>query len=175
MSTDPWSRPTSEEYNAFYAGYINCVPDTNLLAYFTEQGLIVKSELAGVAESDASICHPPYTWTIKQVVGHMIDAERVFAHRLHWIASGDTQPLTGMDQNAFVNAFDYVSPSISDLVDELVTSRAANALLLRRLSPDMASRSGRADGKPITVRALAWIMAGHIEYHMRIIRQRLGL
>ena len=175
MSYPPWTRPTADEHHEYYAGYIACVADGDFLELFSSQAAGVSKELGAVADVDTSICHAPYTWTLKQVVGHLIDAERVFGHRLHWIASGSDQPLAGMDQNFFVDAFDYRNIEWSDLVRELTCLRQANSILVNRLTADQVNRTGLADGKIISVRALAWIMAGHIEYHLRIIRKRLNI
>lgn len=165
--------PQRDEYFEYYAKYVDRVPEGDIRVLLDEQVRTLRELFDGVSETTASIVHPPSTWTLKQVVGHLIDAERIFAERLHHFAMGDLQPLPGMNQEEYVAHADYETPSLATLVDELVLLRQANALLLRRLKPtDLAAR-GEASGHPVTVRALAWMLVGHIEHHLTIVRRRL--
>ena len=167
-------RPGTDEYFEYYGKYVDQVPEGDLHTMLEAQVPELRSFFSHVAESDASIPHAPYTWTIKQVIGHMIDAERIFAERLHHFASGDFQPIPGMDQDIYVAAYDYAKPTLQSLVDELLLCRQSTALLVRRLPPHAWDNRGIASDHPITVRALAWILVGHINHHMSIISIRLG-
>ncbi|MBC7966717.1 MAG: DinB family protein [Fuerstia sp.] len=167
-------RPSPDEYFEFYRKYVDQVPDGDLLTQMDAHVPELRSFFSNVAESDAVICHAPYTWTIKQVVGHMIDSERVFAERLHRFASGDLQPVPGIDQDIYVAGNDYETPALQSLVEELLLCRQANVLLVRRIKPQAWDNRGIASDHPVTVRAQAWILVGHINHHMRIVRQRLG-
>jgi hypothetical protein len=166
-------RPGRDEYFEYYDTYVRLVRDGECLALFESQVEELRTFFARVSDAEASVLHPPYTWTIKQVVGHLIDAERIFADRLHRFASGDPQPQPGMDQDPYVANQDYVSPRLGDLVDELLFCRRANQLLVRRLKPAAWDNRGVASGHSITVRALVWILVGHIIHHMEIVRKRL--
>lgn len=167
-------RPGRDEYFEYYDTYIRLVPDGQCLALLHSQVDELRSYFAEVTEAEASVPHPPYVWTIKQVVGHMIDAERIFADRLHRFASGDPQPQPGMEQDPYVANHDYQTPLLGDLVDEWVHCRQANIRLVHRLKPSAWDQRGIASGHAITVRAIAWILVGHIMHHMKIVRARLG-
>lgn len=167
-------RPGRDEYFEYYDTYVRLVPDGEIPELLKSQIDDLRSYFATVSEANASVLHKPYTWTIKQVVGHMIDAERIFADRLHRFASGDKQPQPGMDQDPYVASQDYESPSLKSLVDELLHCRQANLLLIHRLRPEAWDNRGVASGHTVSVRALAWILAGHIIHHMNIIRKRLA-
>ncbi len=167
-------RPESEEYFEFYSNYVSQVPPGDFFQLLNGQVAELRGLFENVNEEQALTLHAPYTWTCKQVVGHLIDAERIFANRLHRFSAGDLQPLPGMDQGPYITNNDYVAPSLRSLVDELVHCRQANALLLRRIKPESWDNCGIASGHPITVRALAYILIGHINHHLKILRQRLG-
>ena len=166
--------PKPDEYFQYYGKYVSQVPPGDLLALAEAQVPELRQFFSSVAERDAVICHTPCTWTIRQVVGHMIDAERVFADRLHRFASGDLQPIPGIDQDVYVAGSDYETPALQSLVEELLLCRQANVLLLHRIKPEAWDHRGVASDHPVTVRALAWILVGHINHHMRIVRTRLG-
>lgn len=174
MTTENYLRvPAPDESAEFYHNYIRHVPPGNILQLAQEQINEVRTVFRTVSDDEASKLHAPYTWTLKQVVGHLIDTERTFAERLHRFAAANLQPVPGMDQNEYVNAFDYESPALAMLVDELVLCRQANVLLMQRLKPSAWDHRGVASGHPVTVRALAYMLVGHIEYHLRIVKQRL--
>lgn len=166
------SRPAENEYAEYYAGYIGRVPDGDIVEILESQIADFRSLLDGIAEADACVLHEPYTWTIKQAVGHMIDTERVFSYRgLRW-ASGDSTPIPGFEQNEWVDATDWGSPTLAQLVDELEHCRRANVCMFRRLKPEAWDGGGPADGKKMTTRAVAYCLAGHIIHHTEIIKKR---
>ncbi|MBL8855385.1 MAG: DinB family protein [Planctomycetaceae bacterium] len=176
MTTENFSRvPEPDESFEYYHNYIRHVPPGNIVELAQKQIEDLRILFRKVSDTEAIKLHAPYTWTLKQVVGHLIDAERIFADRLHRFAAADLQPNPGMDQNDYINSFDYETPSLAILVDELVLCRQANVLLLQRLKPKAWDHRGVASGHPVTVRALAYILVGHIEYHLRIVRQRLQM
>jgi len=168
-------RPEPHEAADFYWTYIRLVPSGDIIEISRQQVPLLQTLLADIPEADAMRLHPPYTWTIKQVVGHLIDTERVFASRLHRFACGDLQPLPSMQHDTYVANNDYVTPALPDLVAELIHCRQANTLLLKRIEPHAWDHRGVASGWEVSVRALAYMMVGHIVYHAQIIRQRLGL
>lgn len=166
-------RPNTDEAFEYYFRYIRLVPDGNIVELAHQQLNELKQLFAGISEQVASEVHAPYTWTIKQVVGHLIDAERIFADRLHRFACGDFRPLPGMDQENYVKHCDYEVPTLPALVEELCLLRQANGMLLQRLKAEAWDHRGIASGHSITVRALAYALVGHITYHLQIVRQRL--
>lgn len=171
----PARRPELDEAAEFYWTYIRLVPAGDVIEIARDQVPQLQALLANVSEAEAMRLHPPYTWTIKQVTGHLIDTERVFAGRLHRFACGDLQPLPSMQHDSYVANSDYLTPPLTDLLAELLHCRQANSLLLKRIDPSAWDNRGIASGSEVTVRALAFMMVGHICYHAQIISQRLGL
>ena len=167
-------RPQENEFAEYYGRYINRVPEGDLVEILESQLTYVKSLLNNVGESDSNVVHPPYTWTIRQVVGHIIDVERVFAYRaLRW-ASADSRSIIGMEQDDWVANTDWSTPSLSSLRDEFLLCREANLHMFKRLAPESWNRGGQADGGFMTVRAAAHCMAGHLIHHGIIIESRLA-
>lgn len=150
------------------------MPDGDYYSLLEGQITELRSVLGNVNELDAMKLHPPYTWTLKQVTGHLIDGERIFADRLHRFASGDFQQLPGMDQDPYIANHDYVNPTLTALLEELIHLRQANVLFLRRIKPEAWDHRGVASNHSVTDRALAFILVGHIYHHLKIVRKRLG-
>jgi RimJ/RimL family protein N-acetyltransferase len=166
-------RPASDESSGFYHKYIDQIPDGNLFELLEAQRLETLRFFAAVTEPQSLIVHPPYTWTIRQVAGHLIDVERIFGDRLHRFASGDPQPQPGMDQDLYVAQNHYDHTLLTTLVEEWNLCRRAHQLLLQRIPPEAWDNRGVASDYGVTVRALAWMLAGHVAWHMKIVRSRL--
>jgi uncharacterized damage-inducible protein DinB len=169
-------RPTSDEYDAAYAGYVAKVPDGNIIRMLRDQPRDLR-ELIGWL--DAEKAHARYAegkWTIAQVAGHMIDGERVFGHRFFCVSRGEKQSLPGFDEQEYIAASHYDARSIDTLVDEFELVRKSNLVVAENLTAEQWVRRGMANGKEISVRALIWITAGHVAHHMGVLRERyLGL
>lgn len=165
-------RPRSEEYFEYYQTYVSQVPDGDIVATLKEQSTRVEADFSSVPQHLETFAYAPGKWTVREVLGHMIDAERVFAYRALSIARGDTTPLPGFDENEWAVRSNAGSRSISVLVDEFSKVRAATVALLEGLDPDAGTRTGTASGRPVSVRALAWILAGHAEHHLRLCNER---
>lgn len=118
--------------------------------------------------------HAPYGWTIRQVIEHCADAERVFGYRMLRLAAGDETPLPGWDENEYA-ASRFGLGNFGSLVSELGALRQANIALLRRIVPNRWDGAAEVDGGRVTVRAIAWIAAGHLDHHLSIIEQRCNL
>lgn len=169
----PNRRPLPTEFAEYYGRYIGLVPDGNVVQLMQDQIPDFRAVLDRIPEEASRVLHEPYTWTIRQAVGHLIDVERVFAYRALRFASGDARSIIGMEQNEWVENTDYETPSLRDLTDELESCRQANLHFFRRLPDEAWDRGGEADGNAVTVRALAWIMVGHITHHLGIIDSRV--
>lgn len=172
MSENVLRRPSPDEYKEYFSSYIDCVPEGELFEMLESQIEHFQNALAKISDEEASVLHEPYTWTIKQVVGHLIDSEKLFGWRAHRFGCGDDTPLPGMEQNPYVEAIDYSKTRLPELANELEYTRRSNVSFLRRLSNEAWDRVGTADGNPITVRALAYLLVGHINHHMRIAEKR---
>ena len=164
------SRPAPDEAAAFYHGYIALVPDGDLLDTLARQ-LDATLELLENVE-DGAMRDAPDRWTIRQVLIHMIDTERVFAYRALRFARGDETPLPGFDQDAFMASTDVSGRSLASLADEFRSVRSATLTLLRGLPVDAWDRAGVASGHPMTTRGAAWVIAGHELHHAAILRDR---
>ncbi|HSE51335.1 MAG TPA: DinB family protein [Gemmatimonadales bacterium] len=171
-STPRYDRPDPSEYAAFYAGYIAKVPDGDLVGVLEANLEEFVRTLGAVAEVRGGFAYAPGKWTLKEVLGHVIDAERVFSYRAMRIARGDETPLPGFDEKEWVPQSGADDRTIADLLAELRAVRAATIALLRHLPADSVTRRGIASGNEVTVRALAWIIAGHPMHHLGILRER---
>lgn len=167
-------RPQPHEHAPYFSRYIDLVPNRPIAQLFHEQLEAVREFFSEVSEDRASIVDPPYGWTFKQVLGHMLDTERVFGYRASRVAAGDLTSLPGFDENAMVAGLDYEGVTMASLVEELLYLRFSNSYLFDRLTGEQLGRIGLADGKPISARACAYVLIGHIEHHLRILHQRLG-
>lgn len=167
-------RPASAEYAPYYGKYIDLVPEDDILGVLESQLDEVKALLRSIPESQTDVLHAPYTWTIKQVVSHLIDGERIFGYRLLRIGRGDTIALPGFDENVYAKTAGVERLSLSDLASELESVRRATLSLLRNMPDEAWPRRGVANNNPISVRALAWVIAGHVRHHVAIVRKRLG-
>jgi hypothetical protein len=168
-------RPEKSEYFEFYDTYVQHVPEGDLLANASSQVKELREFFASVPELHSNVLHAPYTWTIKQVVGHIIDTERIFANRFHRFACGDFQPESGMDQDIYIANSDYEAPTLASLVDEWQHLRQANVLLMKRTAPAAWDNVGVASEHNVSVRALGYMLIGHVAYHMKIVRSRLAI
>lgn len=169
-------RPQADEHSPYYAKYIALVPDDELtvVQHLADQhhdtvGLLRKAK----AKGDHS--YGPGKWTVKEVVGHMCDTERIMAYRALRFARADETDLPGFDENTYVTASNFSSRSMDDLLEELWSVRAATLSLAKYLPKDALTRRGTANGAAVSVRALLYIIAGHERHHLAILRERYGV
>lgn len=168
-------RPRADEHAANYSGYVALVPEGDLVDLLREQQLDSVRLLRSLSDAQAMRAYAPGKWTVKEVIGHLSDAERIFTYRALRFARGDGRELAGFDENTYVPAGRFNERTIHDLLEELEAVRAATIHLLRHLSPEELARRGTANGHAITVRAIAYIIAGHERHHAKILRERYGL
>ena len=175
QTIEKFSPPRPGEYHEYYAGYISRVDPTSFFKDFKSQPRQLQQLLGKISNAEAEKLHEPYTWTLKQVMGHIIDCERIFSTRLLRIAIGDEAPIPGIDQNEYVDQLDYGRVSMRSLLNEFKHLRKANVELVRRLSPASLENMGTASDTPVSARANLYILAGHVIYHMEIMAKRLGV
>jgi uncharacterized damage-inducible protein DinB len=172
MATPTSIRPASDEYAPFFAAYVSLVPDGDVLEAL-EQGREETKQLLGkLPETNATHRYAPGKWSIKGVVGHITDAERVFAYRALWFARGDAGPLPGWDENAWAQVSHFDAHTLKALLAAHDAQRDATLTLFRSLPAEAWTRRGTANNNPHSVRALAWIAAGHERHHLKILRER---
>lgn len=166
--------PDASEYAEYYGGYIAQVPPQPILDVLRSQAARVSLFWQSIPESAATRVDHPYTWNIRQVMDHVNDGERIFGYRLLRIARGDTTELPGFDENHYAMASEEHPAPLTDIALTFSALRQANLLLLQNLSPQAWDRKALASSSSVSVRALAYILAGHCSHHDRILRQRLG-
>ena len=165
-------RPSTGEYASFYETYISLVKSDDILAVLETQRLQTAHFFAARSERDGNFRYAPDKWTVKEVVGHLSDSERIFAYRALRIARGDQTPLSGFEQDDYVRGGNFRDRTLGDLAEEFAMVRAASVALFRSLDNDAWERRGTANKNEVTVRALAYIIAGHELHHRRILDER---
>lgn len=159
--------PTQEEFNPFYAGYIEFATKRgDVFAAMTQQLDEMKSALGKLSDKQARFRNAPEEWSIKEIISHLTDGERVFSYRMLRISRNDKTPLPGFEQNDYVKESGADDMPLTDLLNEFELLRRANVLAVKNLSEEATQRIGTASNSPISVRALIYIMVGHVEHHM---------
>jgi uncharacterized damage-inducible protein DinB len=167
-----FERPAKDEHAEYYGRYIDLVPDGDLLEFLDRQ---TEETVAFLRDIPANLHDHRYAegkWSIKEMIGHVADAERIFAHRAFRFSRGDATPLASFDENAYVANARFAEQDFGALVDEWLAVRRATLALLRSMNADEAARRGIASESGVSVRALAWILAGHVIHHTNILRER---
>lgn len=164
--------PHLKEFNPFYAGYVGKVPASGPVALMADQIAAFEKFRSGV---DGDYRYAEGKWTVKEVLGHMSDAERVFGYRLLRIARNDSTPLAGFDENAWARVAPHGQRGLSDVVDELIAVRRSTLALVASLTESALSGTTTANNYPVTGRALCWIIPGHAQHHLDVLRDRYGL
>jgi hypothetical protein len=165
-------KPLPGEYNSFYEKYVSLVAPGDLVQTLTSQWDETRALFASIPEERGAYRYAPGKWSIKEMLGHMMDSERIMSYRAMRIARGDTTPLPGFEQDDYVRNANLDRVSLAALIAEFDAVRRATTLLFQNLSPDACSRLGTANTHPVTVRALAWIIAGHELHHRAILKDR---
>lgn len=172
MNTPAMTQPDANEYAPYYEKYTSLVPEGDVVATLTSQFADTLSFLRSLSEEQAASRYAPDKWSIKEVVGHMLDTERIFGHRAFRFARKDQTALPGFEQDDYVRAGNFDNRSLSDLAEEFELVRRANLCLLRSLDEEAWLRRGIASDNEVSVRALAYILAGHETHHLNVIRER---
>jgi hypothetical protein len=168
-------RPAPGEFASYYATYIALVPEDDIIAILERQVEDIR-RMAGAVPADRETYRSgPDKWSVREVFGHLGDAERVFGYRAACVSRGDTTPLPGFDENLFVANAGFDRSDVASLAAELTALRASNLAMFRRLDDREWRIVGTANGQPVSVRALAHIMAGHVAHHFGILAGRYGL
>jgi hypothetical protein len=168
-------QPEATEYAPYYERYVALVRGGEILKTLSEQSETVRRALLAMPEDRAGFRYGTGKWTVREVLGHCIDAERVFSYRALAFARGETAPLPAFAENEYALQSGHDSVSIAELLEEFTSVRAATLHLLRHLPEPAWRRTGIASGKPVSVRALAFIMAGHVKHHLAILHERYGV
>lgn len=165
-------RPDSLEYANYYGGYVDLITEDDIVSVFRQQADEMLALIDLLPEEKANFAYADGKWTVKELLGHIIDAERIFAYRMHRFSHGDTLPLTGFDQDIYINNGRYADRDIESLLKEFVFQRHANILMMNAFREGDWDLKGTASETDVTVRALAFIMAGHVRHHINILKER---
>jgi hypothetical protein len=166
------ARPAADEYNPYYDTYISKVPEGNVVDVLRAQLHESARLLEQLTETQAAYRYGPEKWSLREVVGHLSDSERIFSYRILCIARGETASLPGFDENSYARVSNVDTRPMRAVTTEFAHVRAATIALIEGLDETAISRRGTANGSPITPRALAFIIAGHEKHHMGVIRER---
>jgi hypothetical protein len=169
------SRPRPDEYDAAFERYVSRVPETDILAALDKQPAELAATLASVPPERERYRYAPGKWSIREVVGHMVDAERVMGYRALAISRGDTASLPGFEEKDYAATAGHDQRPLASLVEEIRILRTGHVLMLRYLDDAAWVRFGTANALPVTPRALAYILVGHVRHHVAVLREKYGV
>ena len=169
------SRPNETEYAPAYQTYVSHVTEDDILPAMRSQIDALDVLLDRVPPERETYAYAEGKWTIRQIIGHLIDGERVFGYRALCIARGETQNLPSFDENEYMLNAPYEHVELEDLLSEFRLARLSNIAMLRTLDQTAWTRVGVANGAPVSVRALVYVMVGHTRHHMGVLRERYGV
>ncbi len=167
-------KPDEGEYGTFYAGYIALVPGDGIIEVLRDQKQAYRTLVSSFPEKVRFDAYSPGKWSIAQVCNHINDTERIFCYRALALSRGEQNPVPGYDHNAYVDMVDVQNRTLQDLLDEFYTIRDATITFFTGMPDAYALRAGTVNGVHTTVRALAYMMAGHLFHHMYILHERYG-
>lgn len=168
------SSPLSTEYSGYFGRYITLVPEAHFLTVLNDQPATFRELLGKLSPEQAGYRYAPGKWTVRQVVGHVVDAERVFAYRALCFARGEAASLPSFDENAYAELAGHDSYPLGELLDEFTMVRQANIALFQHMDAAGWRRMGTVNQNPISTRGFAYIMVGHAQHHLGILKERYG-
>ena len=168
-------RPSADEYVNYYDTYIRLVPGDDAMPALASHVDRWLPSLHRITDTQALHRYAPGKWSAKEVLGHVCDGERVFSYRALRFARADETPLPGFEEKAWVPAAATDRRPMGEVIDELAAIRVATVALFRSFDATMLARRGKANDQTISVRALAWIIAGHAMHHQMGLRERYGI
>jgi len=164
--------PDPSEYAPYYGRYITLVGGHDVVAVLEDQPRDTLALLSTLSDEQGDYRYAPDKWSIKEMLGHVIDAERVFSYRALRFARDDRTPLASFEQDGYVRSGGFGDRRLADLIEEFVCVRRATVWLFRTLSPEAWMRRGIASDNPVSVRAVAYIIAGHELHHRRVLQEK---
>lgn len=165
-------RPETNEFATYYSNYISKVGDGPVLDVLERQTSKLRSMLGELDEERGSYAYAEGKWSIKELLSHIIDGERIFAYRVLRVSRGDETPIEGFEQDDYIATSNANNRPFDDLISEFELERRANLLMIRNISDEGSRRMGTASGVGVSARALVYILAGHFEHHADILRER---
>ena len=166
------ARPEPGEYAPYYDRYISLISGTDILGTLDAQRRHTLILLSGRDEADGDFRYAPDKWSAKEVLGHVCDTERIFAYRMLRISRGDRTPIEGFEQDDYVRNGPFAKIALAEVIEDYIAVRRATLTLLRNLDEQAWTRRGIANNNEVSVRALAYIIAGHELHHRRILEEK---
>ena len=166
------ARPDETEYVPDFGKYVSLVPEGDIIGVLTGQIDETTALLSSIPEERAGFRYAPDKWSIKELVGHLIDSERIFSYRALCFARGDKTGLPGFEQDDYIRGGSFDEVPLADLAAEFASVRQATVLLFKHLSREAWTRRGLANESEVSVRALAHIIAGHELHHRKVLRDK---
>ena len=164
-------RPNANEFAPYYNTYVSLI-EGDVLPILDAQPGELASLMENVPEEKGSYAYADGKWTVNELLSHIIDGERMFAYRILRISRGDETPIEGFEQDGYIENSNANNRCIAELIGEFELCRKANMMMLNNLSDEASQRIGTASNNPVSVRALAYIMAGHVRHHQSILREK---
>lgn len=168
------NRPGSDEYAAGHAGYVALVPEDDVLSVMEQQSSEMQKWLASIDETRAAHRYAADKWSVKQVIGHIIDAEAIIGYRALAIARGEQNPLPGFDEGLYVENAGFDAWKLGDLAERYALVRRASIVMFKNLPPEAWDRRGLANGAGISTRGMAYVIVGHNRHHLKVLHERYG-
>ncbi len=165
-------RPQTNEFAPYYRTYISLIEGDNVLPVLDAQTAELRAIFSQMPEEKGTYAYAEGKWTLKEMLSHIIDGERIFAYRILRISRGDETPIEGFEQDGYIENSNANNRSFADLLEEFDLQRRSNLLMVNNLSDENASRMGTASGAGISSRALTYIMAGHVTHHVGVLKER---
>jgi len=166
------NRPETSEYAPYYERYISLVADSDIVGVLGAQPTRLQDMLTALPEDKGEFRYSEGKWSIKELLGHIIDGERIFAYRAYRISRGDETPIEGFEQDGYIEHAHSNDRSFADILEEISLLRRANLIFIKNLSDEGWLRIGTASDASVSTRALVYIMAGHVEHHLAILKDR---
>lgn len=167
-----YNRPSPDETSPYFGKYVVNAPDGDILEQLEQQRVDTNQFIKSIDEAAGGYRYAEGKWSVKEVIGHLIDGERVFAYRAMRIARGDRTPMVGFEQDDYVSQTDFGRRTLEDLAEELSINRLASILMFRSFTDEEIARSGTASGSPFTARVIPFLLVGHQQHHIDVIRER---
>lgn len=168
-------KPLATDHPEYFTKYINLVPEDEILTAFKTQLPLVTARLGSISEKNAAYSYAPGKWTIKELLQHIIDTERMFMFRSLAIARKETAVLPSFDENAYASASDANRRTWNELINEFITLRQSTTNLFESFTPSMINQSGKAASGNTTVNSLGFIIAGHVYHHLNVIKEKYNM
>lgn len=166
------NKPAPSEYAEYFDRYIGKVPDGDILELLSAQLDDFLGMLESVGEEKAGFRYAPGKWSIKELVGHVVDTERIFGTRALAVARGDQTPLPSFEQDEYVEGGNFDARTLKSLTEEFASLRRSHLSLFQSFDEEVWNRRGSAGGNEFTVRAIAWTVAGHLIHHAEVLKER---